>query len=67
MSHVATKQALAASVLVVSSLFLSNAAFAVASTTYSFVGVTNTRSANTALGVGSLSVEVIKLLEKSAQ
>lgn len=46
---------------------MSNAAFAVASTTYSFVGVTNTSSANTALGVGSLSVEVIELLEKSAQ
>jgi len=63
MIHVAIRQTLAVSVLAAASLFLSNAAFAVASSTYSysFVGVTNTSSANTASGVASLAVEVIDL------
>lgn len=61
MIHVAIRQTLAVSVLAVASLFLSNAAFAVAPATYSFVGVTNTSLANTASGVASLSVEVIDL------
>jgi hypothetical protein len=51
---------------IVSALFtvgmtLSSAVFAVASTTYSFVGVTNTNAANVATGVAALSVEVIDL------
>lgn len=61
MIHIVSKQAMAVSVLVAASLFMSNAAFATASTTYSFVGVSNTNGANTALGVGSLSVEVMDL------
>lgn len=63
MIHVAIRQTLAVSVLAAASLFLSNAAFAVASSTYSysFVGVTNTSSGNTASGVASLAVEVIDL------
>lgn len=63
MIHIAGKQVLAASVLAAASLLLSNAAFAVASTSYkySFVGVTDTSSENTALGVAGLSVEVIDL------
>jgi len=50
MIHTVSKQALAVSILAVASLFVSNAAFAVASSTYSFVGVSNTNGANTALG-----------------
>jgi len=63
MIHVAIRQTMVVSVLAAASLFLSNAAFAVASSTYSysFVGVTNTSLDNTASGEASLSVEVIDL------
>lgn len=61
MNLVASKQALAAAFFAVASLFISNVALAVASSTYGFVGVTNTSSADTTLGVDSLFVEVIDL------
>ncbi|MDP2030388.1 MAG: PEP-CTERM sorting domain-containing protein [Thiobacillus sp.] len=42
-------------------LMFSSTVFAVASTTYNFVGVTSTNAANVATGMASLSVEVIDL------
>lgn len=51
-----------ASVLLTAGMALSSSAFAVAaSTTYGFVGVTNTNATNVATGMAALSVEVIDL------
>jgi hypothetical protein len=57
----ASHQRAIASALFTVGMTLSSAVFAVASTTYGFVGVTNTNAANVATGMAALSVEVIDL------
>lgn len=60
MAHSRYQSALAG-VLFTVGMTLSSAVFAVASTTYSFVGVTSTNSANVVTGMTALSMEVIDL------
>ena len=57
----AINQRTVAGALATVGMMLSSAVFAAASTTYSFVGVTNNNAANVATGAASLSMEVIDL------